>query len=146
MSRTVPPYIVILAMAVIAIVVGIVLLLTSPSKPSDVEARAREIEQKLVCPVCPNQVLAGSDNQIAKDMRALIRKKLADGESKKQIVQYFVDRYGVSVLAAPPKRGLDLTVWLAPVFAFVAGGAILYVAWRSRRRAVLRRLRPKEEQ
>ena len=145
MFRSVQPYVIILAMAVVAIVVGLVLLFVSPSRPLDLEAQAREIERELVCPVCPNQVLAGSDNQLARDMRALIRKKLADGESREQIVQYFVDRYGTSVLAAPPKRGLDLTVWLAPAFAFVAGGAILYVAWRSRRQAALRRLRPREE-
>jgi len=146
MFRSVPPYLIILAMAVVAIIAGLVLLFVSPSKPSGVEAQAREIEQQLVCPVCPNQVLAGSDNEIAKDMRALIRKKLTEGESSEQIVQYFVDRYGTSVLAAPPKRGLDLTVWLAPAFALVVGGAILYVAWRGRRQAALRRLRTGEEQ
>jgi cytochrome c-type biogenesis protein CcmH len=64
-------------------------------------------------------------------MRAVIRTKLADGESDQQIVDYFVDRYGDGVLIEPPRRGFSLIVWIAPVLILVAGGFLLWRLLRS---------------
>ena len=57
-------------------------------------------------------------------MRAVVREKLADGWTRKQILQFFVDRYGEGVLAAPPKSGVNLVAWVVP-FAAVASAAVL---------------------
>jgi len=46
---------------------------------------------------------------------------------------YFVQRYGDWVLLAPPARGLNLVLWLAP-FGAVVGGLVLVLTlvrrWR----------------
>jgi len=68
-------------------------------------------------------------------MRGIIQEKLAAGESREQIIQYFVDRYGEGVLVEPPKRGFSLLVWLGPLLALAAGGVIVAWTLRSRRRA-----------
>jgi cytochrome c-type biogenesis protein CcmH len=60
-------------------------------------------------------------------MRGVIRTKLQAGESDQQIIDYFVERYGDGVLIEPPRRGISLLVWLAPV-VMLAGGAVLL--WR----------------
>jgi cytochrome c-type biogenesis protein CcmH len=50
-------------------------------------------------------------------------------------MSYFVQRYGDWVLLAPPARGLNLILWLAPFGAVVAGFALaLTLARRWRRR------------
>ncbi len=94
------------------------------------EAAARELELQLMCPICPGQTIAQSDNEISRQMKAIIRKKLADGETKEQVLAYFVERYGEGVLAAPPREGLNLAVWLAPLAVLVAGAAIVFIAVR----------------
>ncbi len=67
-------------------------------------------------------------------MRALIREKLAAGESPDQIIAYFVSRYGEWILLEPPRRGLGWIVWIAPLGVLVLGGAL---AVRFLRRTVI---------
>ena len=63
----------------------------------------------------------------AEQWRELIRQKLAQGESKEQILQYFVDIGGEGILAVPPKKGFALTAWLLPLFVMVNGAGLIVV-------------------
>ena len=60
--------------------------------------------------------------QICQDMRALIRERLAAGDSPDEIVRFFSNRYGERVLAELPKSGFNVLL-----FAWV-GGSMLVVA------------------
>ena len=63
-------------------------------------------------------------------MRALIREKLEQGQSKGEILQFFVERYGEAILAAPAKSGFSLIAWLAPITVIIAGGIAIWLAIR----------------
>jgi cytochrome c-type biogenesis protein CcmH len=93
------------------------------------------IASQLRCVVCQNLSVADSPSEMAHQMRDLIRERLAAGERPDQVMAYFVQRYGEWVLLAPPARGLNLVLWLAP-FGAVAGGLALVVTlvrrWRRR--------------
>jgi cytochrome c-type biogenesis protein CcmH len=65
-------------------------------------------------------------------MRQLIQQKLDAGESREEILQYFVDRYGVSVLREPPRQGYFWALWWGPVVGLV-GGILLLVLYLRRR-------------
>lgn len=98
-----------------------------PSLSPQEEARAKTLFGTLHCVVCGGQSLAGSDAQIARDIRTLIREKIAAGESDDAIVSYLVQRYGEGILMEPPLRSSTLPLWLAPVgFLAIAG----VIAWR----------------
>jgi cytochrome c-type biogenesis protein CcmH len=90
----------------------------------DLEEQAKALDKALICPVCPGETLNQSQTTLAKQMSAIIRERLVDGESSQEILDYFVSVYGDSVLAEPPKSGFSLTVWLVPPVA-VAGGAVV---------------------
>jgi cytochrome c-type biogenesis protein CcmH len=62
---------------------------------------------------------------MARQMRDLIRERLAAGDRPEQVMAYFVQRYGEWVLLAPPARGLNLLLWLAPFGAVVVGLALV---------------------
>ena len=98
---------------------------------SDEEVHA--IATQLRCVVCQNLSVADSPSEMARQMRDLIRERLAAGDRPEQVMAYFVERYGELVLLAPPARGLNLLLWLAP-FGAVAGGLALVVTlarrWR----------------
>jgi cytochrome c-type biogenesis protein CcmH len=68
-------------------------------------------------------------------MRAIVRERLAAGETPDQVTAYFVEKYGTWILLAPPRRGFDLLVWVVP-FAGLALGLVLAVLamrrWRRR--------------
>lgn len=91
------------------------------------DQRAYTLDRELMCPVCDGQTLDQSHAQIAIDMKEIVREKIAEGESNKEIRDYFVARYGEVVLAAPEASGFNLLVWLMPVV--IAGGGGLAVVW-----------------
>ena len=101
----------------------------APVRDEDVQAVASQLR----CVVCQNLSVADSPSEMAHQMRDLIRERLGAGDRPDQVIAYFVQRYGEWVLLAPPARGLNLLLWLAP-FGAVAGGLALILAlmrrWR----------------
>lgn len=79
------------------------------------------IAGELMCPVCAGQTVAESNATLAVQMRAEIRRRLLAGQTGEQIITYFIGEFGDSVLAAPPKRGAGLVLWLGPLAAFAVG-------------------------
>src|SRR5215472_3068160 len=79
------------------------------------------ISRQLMCPVCQGQTVAESDSALAREMKAIIRQKLAAGETPDQIVRYFVGQFGDSVLAEPRAGGVSLVLYVGPPLALVAG-------------------------
>lgn len=108
------------------IVLTLIILATLISKSfsfsESIDDEAREISYLLMCPVCQGQSVAESNSDLAKDMRSIIRQKLEAGESKEEIINYFVDRYGESILGYPPVKGVNLLLWILPALAVVLGG------------------------
>ena len=68
-------------------------------------------------------------------MRAIVAEKLDEGWSEQQIQEFFVERYGPSVLLEPQRRGFTLMVWIIPPVALVGAGIVLYLALRLMRRS-----------
>jgi len=97
---------------------------------------ASALEGELVCPVC-GTTLDQSDSPVAQRMKAYIRRRIAAGDSKKQIEDALVAQFGPRVLATPSKSGFGLLAWLVPLV--VVGGAAVVIAFLvrtwSRRRA-----------
>lgn len=72
--------------------------------------------------------LNACETQAAQQLRLNIREKMyKEGLSKEQTYAYLVQTYGEKVLAAPPKRGFNWTVWLAPFVVTIGGGALIYL-------------------
>ena len=101
----------------------------SPSQPTDDQVNA--IAKRLYCPVCENIPLDVCGTQACAQWRDLIRQRLAEGWSDRQIINYFVDQYGDRVLATPPARGLNWLVYIIPPLLILAGAFILWRALRS---------------
>src|SRR5215470_14710826 len=96
----------------------------------------QDVAGDLMSPACPGRTLLNCTSSQAEQWRELIRQKLAQGESKEQILRYFVDIGGEGILAAPPKKGFALTAWLLPLFVVVNGAGLIVVLtcrWAQRR-------------
>ncbi|MBU3029307.1 cytochrome c-type biogenesis protein [Paracoccus marinaquae] len=91
------------------------------------EGRARQISQKLRCPVCQGENIDESNAAISRDLRLYVRERLVAGDDDTQVVDAVVDRFGEFVLFEPRARGGNLVLWLAgPAMALIA----LLIAWR----------------
>ena len=99
------------------------------------EARVLAIAEELRCLVCQNETIAASRADLAIDLRTQIRIKLRAGQSKTQILDFMVERYGDFVLYRPPLKATTLLLWLGPfaLLALAAGWMALHI--RRRRRA-----------
>ena len=99
------------------------------------EARARALSQQLRCMVCQNQSIDDSDAPLARDLRLLVRERIAQGDTDAEVVDFLVARYGPFVLLKPPFNVHTLLLWLLPPFALGAGGIALVVYARRRQRS-----------
>ena len=99
------------------------------------EARVLAIAEELRCLVCQNETIAASRADLAIDLRKQIRIKLKAGQSKTQILDFMVERYGDFVLYRPPLKATTLLLWLGPflLLALAAGWMAMHI--RRRRRA-----------
>ncbi|MCP9626162.1 cytochrome c-type biogenesis protein CcmH [Rhodopseudomonas palustris] len=100
------------------------------------EARARELSRELRCMVCQNQSIDDSDATLAKDLRLLVRERIAAGDSNKQVLDYLVARYGEFVLLKPRFEAHTLILWLIPPLVLIGGGLGLWLHIRRRGRVV----------
>ena len=83
------------------------------------EKRLIEISTELRCLVCQNESLAGSNAELANDLRREIRTLINDGKSDDQIMEFMVSRYGDFVRYRPPLKGTTLLLWFGPGLLFV---------------------------
>ena len=98
------------------------------------EAQARALMESLRCLVCQGQSIADSDADMAGDMRALVRERIAAGENPEAIRAWLIDRYGNWVSYKPPVEPMTWPLWAAPFLLIAAGAWIARGRFRRRRR------------
>ena len=97
------------------------------------EAQAKALMEELRCLVCQGQSIADSDAELAGDMRALVRQRIAAGERPEAVRSWLIDRYGNWVSYRPPVEPVTWPLWAMPLVLLLAG------AWLLRKRLVRRR-------
>jgi cytochrome c-type biogenesis protein CcmH len=97
------------------------------------ESRARDLSRELRCMVCQNQSIDDSEAPLARDLRLLVRERIAAGDSDAQVIDFLVARYGEFVLLKPRLKPHTLLLWLLPPLALAGGGLALWA--HSRRRS-----------
>jgi cytochrome c-type biogenesis protein CcmH len=104
-------------------------------KDPALEARARRLSQELRCLVCQNQSIDDSNAELARDLRVLVRERLAAGDSDAAVLAFVEARYGEFVLLRPPLKLHTLVLWSAPLLLLVGIALYLFRRTRSQRRA-----------
>lgn len=96
------------------------------------ESRAREISAGLRCLVCQNESIDESNASLARDLRLLVRERLLEGDSDREVVEYVVDRYGEFVLLKPTTGGWNWLLWGFGPMLFLAALALGAIYLRGR--------------
>lgn len=97
------------------------------------EAKAKALMETIRCLVCQGQSIADSNAELAGDMRALIRERIAAGEKPPAIRRWLVQRYGAWVTYEPPLDRTTWLLWAAPVLFLILGVVIARRSFRRRR-------------
>ncbi|TKD50962.1 cytochrome c-type biogenesis protein [Sphingomonas baiyangensis] len=97
------------------------------------EAEARALMEELRCLVCQGQSIADSDAEMAGDMRALVRERIAAGEDAGTVRAWLIERYGDYVSYDPPISSASAPLWIAPLVLLLVGAVIAARSFRRRR-------------
>lgn len=106
-------------------------IMADPAK----ESRARELSRELRCMVCQNQSIDDSDAPLARDLRLLVRERIAAGDSNSQVLDFLVARYGEFVLLKPRFERQNVLLWLLGPVLLIGGGLALWLQIRRRSRS-----------
>ena len=107
-------------MARLMAVAAVALALGQPMPGADLEREARAIDAMLIAPCCFTQQVSVHHSAAAEEVQRDVRARLAAGQSRQQILDAYVAKYGKRILAEPPAAGFDLTLYVMPFVAFVA--------------------------
>jgi cytochrome c-type biogenesis protein CcmH len=86
----------------------------------------RAIIEEMRCLVCQNESLAGSNAELAVDLRNEIYEMMKGGQSKQDIINFMVARYGDFVLYSPPLKPTTYPIWFGPLIVFLVGAVVLF--------------------
>lgn len=97
-------------------------------KDAVLQKRAEGIYPSLRCVVCQNQAIDESNAELARDMRAVVRARLLDGDTDTEVIDYMVSRYGDFVLLQPPFKSITVLLWAGPGLFVLIGliGIVFY--------------------
>ena len=90
------------------------------------ELRARNISKNVRCLVCQNQSIDESSAPLARDMRMIVRNKITEGLTDKEIYKFLTDRYGDFILLSPPLKASTMILWALPFVLFFIALLVLY--------------------
>lgn len=116
---------------VLSLVAACALFVAADVPRASAEGWAYEMADELLSPFCPGRTLADCPSPQAKTLVTWLSIQEGAGRSRAEVEVELVERYGESILPAPPPRGFALTAYLFPFFAFLVGGSVVW--WFLRR-------------
>jgi len=118
-----------ISLAAIILVASAVFAVAVDEKPLPdpvMEAQARALMKEIRCLVCQNQSIEDSNADLARDLRAIVRERVALGDTPENVRAYLVDRYGDWVLLKPPLKASTYFLWASPLLAVLAFALLLF--------------------
>ena len=114
----------------VALVLLAVAIAVPAAHASERHPTQAELEGEVMCPVC-GTTLDQSDSPAAQQIKRLIARRIAAGDTKSEIKDRLVAEYGDAILAAPRHEGFGLLAWWLPVGGILLGALAVGVgAWR----------------
>ena len=78
--------------------------------------------------MCQNESIEDSGADLARDLRQIVRQRIAAGDSDHDIVRWLVARYGNFVRLDPPFLWSTLLLWGSPLIALAVGFAAVLLS------------------
>ncbi len=92
-----------------------------------------EITKNLRCLICQGQSVYDSDSDFANSLKILVKNKLNEGFTEKEIYIFLKNKYGEWILYDPEFSKNTYFLWLLPILLFLIGGAIIFKLFNIRK-------------
>jgi len=104
-----------------------------PLSGAALERATEEVSSLMRCPVCQGLSVADSPASSAVDLKAEVRRQLALGYTKDQVIASFERSYGEFIRLEPKAEGFNWLVWLMPMLALAVGALVIFFRLRPQR-------------
>lgn len=101
-----------------------------PLSGAALDQATEDVASLMRCPVCQGLSVADSPASSAVDLKAEVRRQLALGYTRDQVIASFERSYGEFIRLEPKAEGFNWLVWLMPMLALVVGAAVIFFRLR----------------
>ena len=113
------------------LLLGVFLPLSASAQDSKEDDIFRNVAKDLRCPTCTGLSILESDAKFSVQIKDEVKEQLAAGKNKKEILEFFTQRYGPWILREPPKEGFGLFAWAIPIGLLILGPILIwFFVWR----------------
>ena len=104
----------------VLIIFNLLIFLFSTIALSDeaIDDKVKKITSNLRCMTCQNQTIYDSDADFSKNIRQIVRQKIIDNQSEKEIIDFLVARYGEYIVFKPQFNRRNIFLWTFPFLIF----------------------------
>ena len=100
----------------------------------NIDERVKNLTLELRCMTCQNQSIYDSDAEFSNDIKKIVKNKLQEGESERDIKKFLVERYGEYILFRPLMNNYNIFLWSFPFILLIFG--IFFVLIKTKRKKV----------
>ena len=87
----------------------------------NIDERVKNLTLELRCMTCQNQSIYDSDAEFSNDIKKIVKQKLQEGESEKNIKKFLAERYGEYILFRPLMNYNNIFLWSFPFILLIIG-------------------------
>ena len=110
----------------ISLILFLILSLQKLSNANNNSLSVDKISKNLRCLIYQGQSVYDSQSDFALSIKILIKSKLKEGKSEKQIYDYLKNQYGEWIVYDPEFNKKNLILWAFPLILFIFGGLLIY--------------------
>ncbi len=99
-----------------------------------IDERVKNLTLELRCMTCQNQSIYDSDAEFSNDIKKIVKQKLQEGESERDIKKFLVERYGEYILFRPLMNNYNVFLWIFPFILLIFG--VFFVLIKTKRKKV----------
>ncbi|MDC3075530.1 cytochrome c-type biogenesis protein CcmH [Pelagibacteraceae bacterium] len=100
----------------------------------NIDERVKNLTLELRCMTCQNQSIYDSDAEFSNDIKKIVKQKLQEGESERDIKKFLVERYGEYILFRPLMNNYNIFLWSFPFILLIFG--VFFVLIKIKRKKV----------
>ena len=90
------------------------------------EEDLKNITSKLRCMTCQNQTIYSSETDFSLNIKKIVKEKLKNDETEKEIIDFLIYRYGEYILFEPQMNKQNLFLWFFP-FVILAVCLVFFI-------------------
>ena len=96
------------------------------------EEQTIKITKNLRCLICQGQSIAESNTEFAQTIKLVVRDKIKEGKTEKEIYQFLIEKYGEWIVYKPQINWINSILWFFPYIVFFIGGVIIFLLLKKR--------------